>query len=141
MAKRPNHRAIRAARTYTIEEAAQSLGVSIGTVRTWVRSGLPLMTSRRPFLILGDSLRGFLQDRTAGAKVRLRPDQLYCFACKAGCVPMGLMVDCIPQTAKTARLMGLCSRCGGPCNRMVSRSNIGQISGLFDLAMKDSPTA
>lgn len=33
VAKRPDHRAIRSARSYTIHEAADTLGVSIGTVR------------------------------------------------------------------------------------------------------------
>lgn len=141
MAKRPNHRAIRAARTYTIEEAAQSLGVSIGTVRSWVKVGLPLMKSRRPFLILGDSLRGFLQKRATGAKAPLQPDQLYCLTCKAGRTPMGLMVDCIPQTATTARLVGLCDVCGGTCNRMVSRSKIGQISEILDVAVRGGTAA
>ena len=124
MAKRPNPRAIRAARTYTIEEAALALNVSTSTVRSWVKAGLPLMQARRPYLILGDSLRAFLNSRASNAKVPLEQDQLYCFTCKAARVPMGLMVDCIPQTPKTARLLGLCEVCGGTCNRMVSRSQI-----------------
>ena len=33
MAKRPSHRALRAARSYTFEEAATALGVSMGTIR------------------------------------------------------------------------------------------------------------
>ncbi|PQV57862.1 hypothetical protein LX70_01671 [Defluviimonas denitrificans] len=50
---------------------------------------------------------------------------------------MGRMVDCIPQTARTARLVGLCAHCGGTCNRMVSRTKIDQLAGIFDLALKD----
>ncbi|MCD1620523.1 helix-turn-helix domain-containing protein [Salipiger manganoxidans] len=141
MAKRPNPRAIRAARTYTIEEAALALNVSTGTVRSWVKAGLPLMQARRPYLILGDSLRAFLNSRASNAKVPLEQDQLYCFTCKAARVPMGLLVDCIPQTPKTARLLGLCEVCGGTCNRMVSRSQISLHSQTFHLAMKDGATA
>lgn len=137
MAKRPSARRIRATRTYTIEEASLALGVSTGTIRTWVRTGLPLMKARRPFLILGDALRQFLADRTTGAKVALRPGQLYCLACKAGREPMGQMVDCLLQTTKTARLVGLCEVCGCTCNRMVSRSTIEQFSQIFELVIKD----
>ena len=54
VAKRPNPRSIKAARTYTITEAAEALGMSFGTVRGWVKQGLPAMTAQRPFLILGD---------------------------------------------------------------------------------------
>jgi excisionase family DNA binding protein len=141
MAKRPNPRAIKAARTYTIEEAALALGVTPATVRAWVKAGLPLMKSRRPFLILGDALRRFLTDRAQGSKIPLRPDQLYCFTCKARRVPMGLLVDCIPQTPTTARLFGLCEVCGGTCNRMISRSKIDQFSRVFAVAIKEGRQA
>lgn len=141
MARRPSARRIRAARTYTVEEAAETLGVSTGTIRAWVRTGLPLMRAQRPFLILGDALRHFLAARATGAKVALQPGQLYCFTCKAGREPMGRMVDCLTQTATTARLVGLCGHCGGTCNRMVSRARIDQFAAIFDLAFKDGRTA
>lgn len=141
MAKRLNLRAIRAARTYTLQEAALALNVSIGTIRSWVKSGLPVMKSQRPFLILGEALHIFLEDRAKRSKVSLQPDQLYCFTCKAGCTPMGLLVDCIPQTPKTARLMGLCEVCGGTCNRMISRSKIDDFSEIFCVAIKEGRQA
>lgn len=137
MAKRPSARRIRSARTYTIEEAAEALNVSNGTIRAWVRDGLPLMKSRRPFLILGDALRHYLADRSTGAKVRLEQDQLYCFSCKAARRPSGALVDCIRQTAKTARLVGLCDHCGGTCNRMISTAKVASFNEFFDLAFKD----
>ncbi len=141
MAKRPNPRTIKAAHTYTVEEAAIALGVSAGTIRAWVKSGLPLMRSQRPFLILGDSLRSFLEDRSKAAKAPLQTDQLYCLSCKEGRRPMGLLVDCIPQTPKTARLLGLCEACGGPCNRMISQSKIDQYSQIFCVAIKEGQQA
>ena len=141
MAKRPNPRAIKAARTYTIEEAAIALCVSVGTIRAWVKSDFPLMRSQRPFLILGESLRTFLEDRATAAKAPLQPDQLYCLSYKAGQTPMGLLVDCIPQTAKTARLLGLCEVCGGTCNRMISRFKIDQYSQIFCVAIKEGRQA
>ena len=141
MAKKPNTRALRAARTYTIEEAAIALGVSTGTVRSWVKAGLPLMKSQRPFLILGDTLRSFLQDRAANAKVKMQADQLYCFTCKAARTPMGLMVDCIPQTENTARLVGLCEVCGGTCNRIIGKRQIDEIGKIFEVVIKGRPTA
>lgn len=141
MAKRPNPRAIRAARTYTIEEAANALGVTVGTIRGWCKSGLPIMTAKRPYLILGDALRKHIEDRRVTAKVRLLPDQLYCLRCKTGRRPMGLMVDVLPQTAKTARLFGLCEVCGGTCNKMISTAKIDAIRPIFEVAFKDATQA
>ena len=137
MPKRPNPRTIKAARTYTVEEAANALGVSVGTIRSWVKSGLPLMRSQRPFLILGDALRSFLKERAQASKAPLLDDQLYCLTCKVGRKPIGLLVDCIPQTPGTARLLGLCEVCGGTCNRMISRSQIDHFSQVFCVAIKE----
>lgn len=141
MAKRPSHRALRAARSYTFEEAAIALGVSKGTVRTWVNNGLPAMKAQRPYLILGEALKDFLQTKTAKRKSALRSAELYCLGCKAPRMPMGMLVDCIPQTATTARLMGLCEACGGTCNRMISRAKIDHFREIFAMAEKDRKTA
>ena len=141
MPKRPKIRAIKAARTYTMEEAANALGVTKGTVRSWVKAGLPIMTSQRPYLIFGEELRHFLKDRATSTKIPMQPDQLYCLRCKAGRVPMGSMVDCIPQTPKTARLLGLCETCGGTCNRMISRSKIDHFREIFAVAMREAQQA
>lgn len=137
MPKRPNPRAVKAARTYTIQEGAEALGVTVGSVRAWVRLGLPVMKAQRPFLILGSNLRQFLEDRNRKGKAPLGPDQLYCLTCKQGRSPFGMMVDCLPQTAKTSRLVGLCRVCGGTCNRMISRANLGSVGGIFDVACPD----
>ena len=136
MPKRPNLRAVKAARTYTIVEAAEALCVSVASVRSWVRQGLPAMTAQRPYLILGDALRGFLDDRRGKAKVTLGTDYLYCLSCKVARTPVGMMVDCTPQTAKTARLLGLCSACGSTCNRIVSRSDLAHFEAIFDVAYR-----
>lgn len=141
MAKRPGYRAIRSARTYSIDEAAKVLAVSTNTIRLWGKSGLPIMKSQRPYLILGEDLRDFLQARATSGKVTLQPFQLYCLTCKAARSPMGNLVDCIPQTATTLRLMSLCEVCGGTCNRMISRTKIGQFDQIFELRMRDAQTA
>lgn len=137
MASRPNPRAIKAARSYTIEEGADALGVTAGAIRGWIKAGLPVMKAQRPHLILGESLRHFLEDRRRKGKTPLALDQLYCLTCKQGQSPLGMMVDCLPQTVTTARLVGLCVACGGTCNRMISRADLGRLGGIFDVAYPD----
>jgi len=124
-----------------MEEAACALGVSIGTVRAWTKAGLPILRSERPYLILGEVLRDFLQTRRSGSKVQLQPDQLYCLTCKAPVSPYGLMVDLVRQNAKTARLAGLCDVCGGTCNRIISPSSVDQFGRIFDLKFSGGQTA
>lgn len=141
MAKRLDHRAVRSARSYTVHEVADVLGVYVGTVRGWVRSGLPAMVAQRPFLILGCELREFLNARRSQSKASLQFDQLYCFTCKAARKPLGLMVDVHQQSVKTARLEGLCEVCGGICNRMISHAQFAHILSIFDVASKDGSRA
>jgi hypothetical protein len=141
MVRRTSHRTIRAARTYTLLEAAEALDVSLGSIRNWVKKGLPIMKAQRPFLILGSDLKEFRREQAAKRRSSLGPNQLYCLSCKAPRSPMGMMVDCINQTATTARLMGLCEVCSGTCNRMISRAKIGQFGKIFALAERDGSTA
>jgi len=132
---------VRAARSYTIPEAAEALGVSVGTVRGWARQGLRLLDRQRPFLILGSDLRSFLEMRRAKGKAALAPDELYCLSCKAPRRPLGMMVDWNTQTAKTARMAGLCEACGGTCNRMINAAALPRIKTIFDVATKDGSEA
>ena len=57
MARRANPRKVKIHLNYTIEEAAEALSVSIPTVRSWIKGGLPALTSKRPYLIMGSELR------------------------------------------------------------------------------------
>lgn len=99
------------------------------------------MVSQRPFLILGCELREFLDARRTKSKAPLDADELYCFTCKAARKPLGLMVDVYDQSVKTARLEGLCEACGGTCNRMISRAQLGRFQSIFDVASKDGSRA
>lgn len=141
MPKLPNPRSVRATRSYTIPEAAEALGVSVGTVRGWVRQGLRMLSGQRPFLILGSDLRTHIEARRAKGKVQLAPEELYCLSCKAPRKPLGMMVDWHRQTAKTARIVGLCEVCGGSCNRMVRAGSLPRMRTVFDVATKDGSEA
>lgn len=137
MPRRVSGRHVKASRSYTILEAAERLRVSVGTVREWVRSGLPIMKAKRPYLISGTEIRHFLEQRTGKRRASLAADQLYCLACKGPRRPLGSMVDCIPQTAKTARLFGLCEVCNAPCHRIVSRASLPAFQEVFAVEMRE----
>ena len=101
MAKRINLRAIRANTAYTFEEAANTLGVSIVTIRGWEKRGLSVMRLQKPFLILGCELQEFIEKRIRNAKVPLDSDQLYCLPCRKPQIPMGRMVGLRPDCERT----------------------------------------
>jgi len=138
MAKRPNPRAVKAVRTCTVPEAAQTLGVTVGTVRSWIKHGMRAMTMQRPHLILGKDVREYLAHKSTKGKVRLAADQLYCLTCKAPQCPYGMMLDFTSISTITGRLSGLCETCGGTCNRMVSQANLPYLATIFDIAYREN---
>ncbi len=137
MARRINLRAIRANTPYTFEEAAVALHVSIVTIRSWEKKGLSVMRTRKPFLILGSALQEFVENRIRNAKVPLEPDQLYCLPCRKPQIPMGRLVDYVPQTATTGRLVGLCPDCERTCSRMTSKAKLRDLEGMLDIAIRE----
>jgi len=100
-----------------------------------------MMTEQRPYLILGEALKDFLQARAKSRRSKLQPAELYCLTCKCGREPMGRLVDCTLQTSTTARLTGLCESCGGMCNRMISQSKIDEFGRIFELQIRGTETA
>lgn len=131
MGKRANPMAVKAALTYEVGEAAEALGKSTATIRNWIRGGLPVMSSQKPCLISGAVLRDFLRAKHSAAKSTLEPDELYCLSCRAGRRPVGFVVEAVPNTAKTTRLKGVCSRCGAVSMRIISNAKADIFAETF----------
>lgn len=136
MAKRPNPMRLRAARSYSVIELADALDVSVGTVRRYVRRGMPVMKAKRPALILGEDAKDFLTAMKNKAKRPLAPNELYCLTCKEPRRPFGDLVDLYCQEGRTARISGLCEVCENLCNRVVSEEQIAQLSEFFDVSTR-----
>jgi len=131
MSKRANPMAVKASLTYTVDEAAHALGKSPATIRNWIRDGLPVMASRKPMLMSGGVIRDYLQAKYKAAKRPLSADELFCLSCQAGRNPLDMTVLACPNTAKTARLKGVCERCGGAASRIVSNARVQHFAATF----------
>lgn len=141
MSKRANPMAIKASLTYDISEAAAALGKSTATIRNWVKDGLPIMTACKPYLILGADLRTYLRAKLKASKTRLKPDELYCLSCREGRKPLGMAVVCLPNTAKTSRLSGICDHCGTSASRLISKAKTEVFAQTFDFETDDDSEA
>jgi hypothetical protein len=134
MGKRANPMAVKAALTYEVSEAAKALGKSPATIRNWIKDGLPVMASQKPCLISGAALRDFLRAKYRATKSPLAPDELYCLSCRVGRNPVGFAVQASPNTAKTTRLKGQCSRCGAISTRIISNTATDTFAETFHFA-------
>jgi|SRR5271163_2127794 len=133
MARRFNCRRVKIHRTYTIAEAAAILGAHKHTVSRWIAAGLPTIDDRRPLIIHGEDLRGFI-DARRHKKQTCRPGEFFCLGCKAPRRPAGDMTDYILKTASRGLLRGICPICDGFIHRAASLSTIAQKAGGLDVA-------
>ena len=135
MPKRVNPNLAKIHRSYSVEEAAALFGVHKNTVRNWIKNGLPLCDDRRPALILGAELRGFLQKKRQSRKRRCNLFELYCLRCRSPKRPAGNRVDFSPLSESTGRLIGLCPDCDGVMNRYASMAGLAEIRVLLDVSI------
>ena len=135
MGKRhPNPHLVKIHRSYTVEEIAGLYRNHKGTVRAWVKDGLPTSDRKRPMLILGRDLVAFLQAKRAKNKRTCQPGEMYCFRCRAPKMPAGDMADYLPETEKLGMLTGFCPDCECTMNRRVSMAKLEQVRGRLDIA-------
>jgi transposase-like protein len=123
--------AVKASLTYTIDEAAQALGKNPATIRNWIRDGLPVMSSCKPYLMSGAAIREYLRAKHKAAKRPLEADQLFCPTCGVGRKPVDMAVCMSKIAPKTNLLKGQCSQCKGTATRMIARSRVTEFAQTF----------
>ena len=136
MAKRANPRAVKANLTYTIEEAADCLNVSKGTVRAWGKSGLNILKSQKPHLIAGFELRAFLEKKRQKRKMPMENDELLCLKCRKPQKALGAMADYYPSKSSSGRLVGFCAVCEGASHRFASPSKLPEFETVLDISIR-----
>ncbi|MCK0104369.1 helix-turn-helix domain-containing protein [Pseudohalocynthiibacter sp. F2068] len=138
MAKRVSARRVKLHRQYTYEEAADLLGVTPQTVRTWRAQGLHVLTSQKPHLVMGAALREFLDKRADRALGPMAMGEFYCMACRARRRPYGMMADYVPISDTRGQLKALCETCEGPCIRFASTAQIASLAEILAIATRSN---
>lgn len=136
MGKRANPMAVKAALTYDIYEAAKALGKTPATIRSWIKDGLPVMSSRKPYLISGEAIRSYLREKYKAAKRPLGQNEFFCPGCRDARQPVGMAATVWPMQNQTVLLKGVCITCGCTCTRMISKSRLGEFAQRFRLSNK-----
>ena len=122
-------------RSYSVEELADLYGVYKGTVRAWIKAGLPTMNKKRPTLIRGSDLRDFLRAKRTKNKQSCKAGEMYCFKCRTPKKPDGNMVDFQTITETIGNLVGICPTCNTIMNRRVNITKLDQVRGEMDIMM------
>ena len=119
--------------SHDVAEIAKLFDVHRNTVRQWLREGLKTIDDRRPLLIHGAVLKGFLAERQQARKHVCRLDEFFCFKCRAPRTPYGGMVDVAEHTAKIAKLTAICAVCETEMHRTIRRADLGKLASILDL--------
>ena len=141
MAKRVNPMAVKANVSYEAFEAARALGVSTATIRNWGKDGMEVMTSSKPYLILGSAIREYLRAKYAAARRPLEDDELFCASCGKGRKPLNLLVSQSQITIKTDLLKGICQNCGCTATRMISHKQRLAFAATFQISKEPTSEA
>lgn len=139
MTRRVSAARVRSNRSYTVEEAAEAVGVTAQTVRLWIRRGLPAMTGQRPFLILGGELKDFVSRERDRRKRPLSRGEFFCLRCKAATTPALGLVEYRPMGAASGRVHGFCAVCEGSCSLVISAARLPDWASLYEIAGNVAP--
>jgi hypothetical protein len=131
--RRQDLRKIRRNQCYTIPEVGRLLSVSTGTVRSWLRRGLPSLQGERPILVPGDGLRSWLIAQRQARKRKCQPNELYCCRCRVPSKSKPGSVLITPRNAKTLAISAICRTCDTKMNRGGSLAKLPEIRLAFGL--------
>jgi hypothetical protein len=137
MARLTGWRAVKTNHNYTVEEAARNQGKSKGTVRRWLKTGLPSLNDRRPCLILGGDMIDFLKNRKA-PKQKCKPEECFCFKCRAPRQAALGEADYKPITATYGMLTALCVECTTTMCKRVTLVTLKALKGTLQISIRQA---
>ena len=124
--------------SYEVGEIAVLLGVHKNTVRAWIKGGLAVVDNRRPALVLGSTLRTFLQMKRTKNKRPCQPGEFYCFRCRAPKKPAGNVADFQPETEAVGNLIALCVDCETIMYKRIGTAKLGLISAQIEVTVTEA---
>lgn len=133
MSRRPNIRAIRLHRSYTVDELARTTGACKATVRRWLKTGLPAVTDKRPALIVGEDAIAFLKRRGRPAR-KCRLGEFYCLSCREPRRPALGEAEIASRSLRTVNVRALCEVCVTVIHTRVSLARLDPFRAVVRLS-------
>ncbi len=88
---------------------------------------------QRPYLIRGDELTRFLNQRQDGKRQQCAPGQFFCFKCRMPREAYLGIADIAIESPTRFRIKALCSVCDTSMNKVQSVRNLEKIKTLFHI--------
>jgi hypothetical protein len=116
---------------YSTQEIAALYSIHIRTVHEWYRAGLPTIDDRKPFLVLGEDLKMFLNARQKSRKIPCQINELYCTKCRTPRMSWENQVDIRYLTEKIILVVGLCPICNTTLNKAASAKKLDELHKIY----------
>jgi hypothetical protein len=131
--RRYNVRLIKSTWPYTVQEITELFDLHKNAVLRWLREGLQADRSQRPFLIRGDELTRFLNQRQNGKRQQCAPGEFFCFKCRVPREPYLGIADIAIESPTRFRIKALCSVCDTAMNKVQNVRNLPRIKMVFNI--------
>lgn len=132
--RRADWRRVKRHRTYTVEDAAEVLGVHKHTIRNWLKTeGLHPIDDRRPLLIQGADLAEFLVERRRHARRKCGPSEFYCLPCRSPRTPAGNIAEYRPISGVLGNLRAICPVCEHFMHRNVNQVGLVELQRYLEI--------
>lgn len=135
---RASPRRVKLHRIYSAAELADCLGVHKNTVRHWQVNGLEPVSTGRPTLFDGATVRAFLAKRNASRKRPCPPGTIYCFKCRHPRAPAMGIVEVTRLSPATGNLSAICEVCGTIMHRSARLAAIPAIMPNLDVQIREA---
>ena len=134
--RRADWRRVKSLLSYTLDDVARLLKVHRGTVRNWIKQGLPVLRERRPHLILGRDLIIFLKATRKARKRLCGPGKLYCLKCREPRRPVAGLVEYRRTAAPGGALVAVCEKCGTRMFRFLPHKRALAVAAEFGVQIE-----
>jgi len=132
-----NTRRIKATWPYSVTEIADLFSLHKNAVSRWLKEGLQVDTTRRPYLIRGDALIRFLDARQQRKTRPCTLAEFFCFKCRAPREAYGGIADLTIESPTRLRVKALCVACDTPVNKVQSMKNRPKIEASFHVQKRE----
>ena len=135
MARSKGWRAVKSHESYTVEEVTRNQNVAKGTVRRWLKTGLPSLTEKRPCLILGGDLVDFLKKQKKRKQI-CKLEECYCFKCRTPRKPAFGEAEYRPLTPTNGQYIALCEVCTTLMYKRISLPTVAALKGILQITIR-----
>lgn len=132
-----NTRLIKATWPYEVQEIADLFGLHKNAVLCWLKEGLQADTSRRPYLVRGDELIRFLNERQKSKKCKCATDEFFCVKCRNPRKAYEGIADLQIESPNRFRVKAICAVCSTPMNKVQGMKNFSKIEACFHIHQRE----